>query len=259
MRPHTPIKRARIILGSMVTRLKGRRRIHLLHIAKTGGTALKHALSSLGDVGDGLELVLHSHKTRLSDIPTGDAVFFCCRDPISRYRSGFMSRQRQGQPRNLIPWSEVERFAFSRFSNPADLAEALASSDLHTRREAELAFDRIRHVNTPLGYWLRSEELLNRRKCDIVWIGLQSELDNDFRRLAEMMELPASITLPTDDVTAHRNPGTASPNISAEGEKALLRRFENDLRLFQWCLRHRQQLLATHHRALQVSSRSAPP
>lgn len=242
MRPHNPIKRAKILFRSIATRLRGRRIVHLLHVSKTGGTALKHALSGIHQVGDSLELVLHSHKTRLVDIPRGDAVFFCCRDPISRYRSGFMSRQRQGRPRNFIPWSEGERLAFTRFSNPAQLADALASHDPSLRREAEAAFGRIGHVNTPLEYWFGSESLLEQRKGDIIWIGLQNELDQDFAHLARLLALPADACLPADDVAAHRNPGKAQNPLSPEGHQTLLERFSGDARLFEWCLQHRSSL-----------------
>lgn len=241
MRTHNRLKRLKIRLQSVLNRLRGRRTVHLLHIAKTGGTALKHALSGIPKVGE-LELVLHSHKTRLVDIPRGDAVFFCCRDPISRYKSGFISRQRQGRPRNFIPWSDGERLAFSRFSDPAQLAEALASADTSLRDEAEAAFTRIGHVNTPLGYWLGSEWLLEQRKGDIVWIGLQTALDEDFAQLAKVLALPPGICLPLDDVAAHRNPSGVQSALSPTAHQALLERFREDARLFHWCLEHRAAL-----------------
>lgn len=249
MRPHNPVKRAKIVLASIATRLRGRRTLHLLHIAKTGGTALKHVLQQAQPANDTFELVLHSHKTRLTDIPRGDAVFFCCRDPISRYRSGFMSRQREGRPRNHIPWSDGERLAFTRFSDPGELAEALASEDPTIRRDAEIAFGRIGHVNTPLSYWLGSESILQQRSRDIVWIGLQADLDQDFVRLAEILGLPDGTTLPSDDVTAHRNPGRARADLSSEGHRALLERFADDAQLFEWCLRHRADLLRDARRS----------
>ncbi len=245
MRPHNPIKRAKISLRSIATRLRGRRSAHLLHIPKTGGTALKHALHEIHRLEDGLELVLHGHKTRLVDIPRGDAVFFCCRDPISRYQSGFLSRQRQGQPRNLIPWSEGEHLAFGRFTDPAELAEALASDDPQTREEAELAFNRIGHINTPLEYWLQSEAMLEQRRQDIIWIGLQSELDDDFDRLAEALGLPPGSSLPRDAVMAHRNPRKIEKPLSSAARHALSERFKSDSRLFEWCLRHRSTLMDT--------------
>ncbi len=164
---------------------------------------------------------------------------------MSRYRSGFMSRQRQGQPRNFIPWSEGERWAFTRFSDPDQLAEALASDDHEVRTQAELAFGKIGHVNTPLEYWLGSRSLLDKRRSDIVWIGLQAELDSDFPHLAKILELPAGTNLPTDNVTAHRNPDLAPITLSQHGRIALLNRFANDANLFEWCLHHRERLITS--------------
>jgi hypothetical protein len=50
------------------------RPLHFLHIGKTGGTAIKHAIGPLASIKN---LVLHPHSVRLSDIPAGERVFFC--------------------------------------------------------------------------------------------------------------------------------------------------------------------------------------
>ena len=89
--------------------------IHFLHIGKSGGTAIKHALNDAKHVESGLSFVLHPHSTRLSDIPVGDKVLFTLRDPLSRFCSGFYSRLRKGQPRYNFEWSEGESRAFSKF------------------------------------------------------------------------------------------------------------------------------------------------
>lgn len=75
--------------------------LHFVHVGKTGGTAIKQALLShrlayrhernahklpAGPYG---RIHLHKHRFRLGDVPPGDFVFFCVRDPIARFVSGF--------------------------------------------------------------------------------------------------------------------------------------------------------------------------
>ncbi|MCP3675876.1 MAG: hypothetical protein GY829_15615 [Gammaproteobacteria bacterium] len=96
------VKRFFYLLKLSIYRLSGREIIHLLHIRKTAGSALKKAL--LNDlISARYKIELHQHSFRLCDVPPGDKVIFVTRDPVSRYVSGFYSRQRMGKPRYHIP------------------------------------------------------------------------------------------------------------------------------------------------------------
>src|SRR5262245_6976386 len=114
----------------MIHRLQGRRIVHFLHIPKTGGTALIHALTGYETQGD-YELKLHDgHDFKLSQVPLGEKVVLFMRDPISRLISGFYGRLRQDLPRyDNAPWHPDEEAAFRRFRTPNELALALSSSD----------------------------------------------------------------------------------------------------------------------------------
>src|SRR5262245_41319225 len=120
--------------------------VHFLHVGKTGGTALKHALA-LTAVS---RVVLHDHTTTLAAIPPGQFVIFFLQEPLSRFVSGFYSRQRQGQPRYFSPWSEDEARAFGRFGTPSDLAAALSSASDEERAAAAAAMTSIQHVRDSL-------------------------------------------------------------------------------------------------------------
>src|SRR5205823_2768329 len=98
--------------------------VNLLHVGKTGGTAVKHALRTALHAG-GYCIRLCRHGVRLRDVPPGEKVVFFVRDPASRFVSGFYSRLRQGRPRYTSPWSRAEKAAFGRFGTPNDLAAAL--------------------------------------------------------------------------------------------------------------------------------------
>src|SRR3954469_17965151 len=100
-------------------------RAHLLHIGKTGGNALKHALCPY-NTGGSLDIVFHPHAVGLSDVPVGESVLFMLRDPVNRFVSGFNSRRRRGRPLNNAEWNRDEAAAFAAFPTANDLAEALS-------------------------------------------------------------------------------------------------------------------------------------
>ena len=102
-----------------------RERPHFLHIGKTGGAAVKHALKPVAAAG---HLMLHGHDVRLHDVAPGEQVFFFLRDPLSRFVSAFYSRQREGRPRYVVPWTPDEEAAFGRFRTANELADGLSST-----------------------------------------------------------------------------------------------------------------------------------
>lgn len=196
-----------------------RRPLHLLHIGKTGGTAVRTAL--------GKRVVVHGHDDVLPDIPAGEQVVFFVRDPVTRFVSAFYSRQRQGRPLTFHPWTEGEEKAFTTFAGPADLARALTGGD-DAAREAMAA---IRHVREPLAKWLVDEDYLRSRIDDVFFVGSQERLDDDFARLKEMLALPARLALPSDDVKAHRNPRDLDYSLDDESVKGIRTWYAGDYAL----------------------------
>ena len=111
---------------------KKKQRIHFLHIGKTGGTVVKSVLKEFLEAPE-YTLILHGHGTALEDVPKGDSVIFFLRDPVSRFISGFYSRQRKGLPRFYVEWRPLEKEVFEHFSTPNEIAVSLANehSDNH--------------------------------------------------------------------------------------------------------------------------------
>lgn len=213
------------------SRMRGRRIVHVLHIGKTGGTAIKHALRR-HRTGPDHGLVLHEHRTTLMDVPRGDQVVLFLRDPISRFVSGFYSGMRQGRPRYVVPWDEREAAAFSRFTTPNQLAVALSSEDPERRAHAEAAMRSIRHVEYGFGTWLGSEGYFRSRLPDIFFIGFQETLAADFDRLVSRLGLSARVRLPTDEVAAHRTPPDLDRTLDPVATENLRRWYADDFRLY---------------------------
>jgi len=178
---------------------------HFLHVGKTGGTAIKYALGGCLDACT-YHIILHPHSTTLMDVPVGEKFFFFLRDPLTRFISGFYSRQRRGQPRYNFPWSEGEAAAFGVFPTANLLAEALTDSDIRRRSAAEQAFGAIQHVRDVYATWFGDAQGFAARTADLLFVGFQERLDKDFEALKRVLGLPGSLRLPTDPVEAHRDP-----------------------------------------------------
>jgi hypothetical protein len=211
--------------------------VHFLHIRKTGGTAVAEAM---GPHAQEFGIVLHAHSTKLSDIPRDHRVFFFVRHPIPRFVSGFFSRLRRGRPRyNYYEWSEDEAKAFGRFAKANDLAEALSASDEETRKHAHEAMTGVAHLNSSYRDWFSGEQELKDRLDSIVLIGLQEKLSTDFEHLKRLLSLPPELSLPKDDVLAHRTPAEFDRYLTPLAERNLATWYSEDIRFYEHCVKMR--------------------
>ncbi len=208
--------------------------LHFLHIGKTGGTAIKHALAPVAVAGN---LVLHPHRARLRDVPPGEGAFFFLRNPLGRFVSAFYSRQREGRPRYVIPWSPEEAAAFGRFRIPNELANGLSSTSAALRRKAERAMQSIPHVNNRYRDWLGSPDYLQSRAADIFFIGLQERLADDFALVRSRLSLSGDVRLPEDDVGAHRNPASLDRTLDEQAVRNLTVWYGEDFAALRQCRR----------------------
>lgn len=205
----------------------------MLHIRKTGGTALKDALANCPQP-KGARLVFHGHSVRLVDIPRRDEVVFFVRDPASRFVSGFNGRLREGRPRYNVPLSPQERRSLTIFPTPEDLALGLYAEDPTTREEAHRAMREVRIVGTRLADWLGDARSLSARGDRILLIGWTETLPSDFQRLKELLGLSPECRLPTGD-SAHRAPETQARTLSDAAVANLRRWFADDEPLLSAC------------------------
>lgn len=215
--------------------------IHFLHIGKTGGTALTSVLKA-HPVTHQYAISVHFHDVRLTDIPTGEKVFFFLRDPISRFISSFYSRQRQGRPRYNFAWSAEEERAFGLFKTANDLGEALADESGERYEHAANAMQDIYHVKSSYYDWFIDDEYFISRAADVMYIGFQESLAADFIKLKSILGLPPEAELPTDDIGAHRNPANVDRHIGDIAAEALKKWYKKEYHFVQMC----KNLLAEH-------------
>lgn len=199
----TRMREARWWILAHHARLSGKRRAHFLHINKTAGSAVKESLSR-HRVTDAYVLELHNHRTRLRDVPVGDAFFFFLRHPIARFYSGFVHRLNKSRPKYHTEWSDAEAAAFHQFSSPNAIAEALSAPSPKRRVAAERGMRSIFHVQTSFYDWIESDAYFETRRADLLLIGFQETAREDFGRLVNLLGLPRSLSLVNDPTAANR-------------------------------------------------------
>lgn len=204
---------------------------HFLHIDKTGGSALSDILIPL--VSRGYNLAFHGHDFKLTNLPEGEQFYFGIRNPITRYISGFYSRQRKGQPRNNHEWSRVEKLCFKWFRSPNELAESLYSKNPITRLKALLSIKSVRHINKGYDYWFKDPNYFLKRKYDVLFILRQELLDIDFENLKKYLRIDdVRIDLPKDDISKHKNPNHLSYELSEKAMLNLNKWYKKDFELY---------------------------
>lgn len=206
-----------------------RQRVHFLHIGKTGGSAIKHALDGRQETSR-YSITLHGHEVSLREIPRGERVFFFLRDPVSRFISGFYSRRRKGQPRYFSEWSPTEEAVFEAFETPSRLACALADGDVLALR----AMTDVEHFRS-FSAWCGDLAYFQSRLHDVLFIGFQERLDADFALLKRILDLPRVATLPADDVQAHRNPANLDRTLDVRGLTAIRDWYRDDIDFVRFC------------------------
>lgn len=134
-----------------------------------------------------------------------------------------------------MPWSEDEQIAFTRFKTPNQLGLALCSSKYTERQEAHHAMNSIQHVRNPITAWLGSPGYLCQRAADVLLVGFQESLTEDFEYLKHQLGLDESVHLPHDDVTAHRNPSSCDKHLDPLAELTIRGWYQTDYELIRIC------------------------
>ncbi|MGM0648245.1 MAG: sulfotransferase family 2 domain-containing protein [Bacteroidota bacterium] len=219
----------RIRYPALLTRLrlqakiKKKTLVHFIHIGKTGGTSIKHALTPNAKTyqTDKYIIITHPHFITLKDIKPGEKFFFFLRHPVDRFVSGFYSRKRKGMPLMYNEWTPGEQQAFLHFKTPNELAEAISAKDKETRNAAIYAMQSVNHIRTSFWDWFISKNLLDQHHKDLLLVGTQDKLNEDFERLKNILELPASLKLPETKIKRHTNPKDVDKSLSEKAIKNL--------------------------------------
>ena len=218
----------------LLYKLQGKQIIHFMHVGKTGGSAVKNAIKEYL-ITDDYVIYSYSHDFTLRHVPDGDKTIFFLRDPVTRFVSGFYSRKRQGLPRQLNPWSSDEKTAFNNFDSPNQLALALSSKNLIEKEKAEHAMKSIGHVRNLYWEWFENADYLCSREPDILFIGFQETLTEDFEILKLKLNLPKNLMLSNDEKASHRTPEHMDKSLENEAIINLQKWYKDDYKVIDIC------------------------
>ena len=210
------------------------REIAFVHIGKNAGTQIMHLAQQLKPHG----LLVHklSHSKRLYDVPMAMNYFFSIRDPITRFKSGFYSRKRKGQPRIYAEWTKPEAVAFGHFEHANQLAEALFQQD-EAGYLATQAVQSILHTAMQQIEWFERIGFLDLRPP--VWIIRQENFAQDFETFLQKLGLPlkyADLSPAQDAATAHSNDYAQVPPLSDLAKENLRRWYARDFAFYDVCV-----------------------
>lgn len=224
--------------GKMVSRppqasAAGLREIAFLHIGKNAGTQIMHLAQQIR--AHGLHIHQLSHATKLYEVPERLDYFFSIRNPVSRFKSGFYSRKRKGQPRIYVEWSRAEALAFGAFEHANDLAEGLFQPGERGLLAAQ-AISAIRHTSMQQVDWFERIGFLSVRPP--VWIIRQENFEPDFDAFLARMGLGltcSSLQPAKDPAAAHRNDYSRTPELSDLAQENLRRWYARDFVFYELC------------------------
>lgn len=219
--------RARAVLHALRDRLDPRPVVHFLHVGKTGGTQFAHVAAQLDRGRAPHRFRVHPHDVRLVDLPPDAPYVFGIRDPVTRFRSGFYSRKRQGLPRARIPWTPDEARAFERFPHANDLAEALFEPGPHgddARDAIQAIAHTARHLVDP---FMGCGFLFHTRPP--VGILRQEHFADDLRALLDDLGVRATYALSEEASVAHRSAAQHTVPLSTHAVSNLRRWYVRDV------------------------------
>lgn len=210
--------------------------IHYLHIGKCAGTQVLTLAQSVNARGPKRRILKRSHDVFLKHLPPKVDYFFSIRDPLSRFRSGFYSRKRKGQPRNYFEWSADDAQAFVDFPEANDLAESLFS-DGALGAKAWAAMKSIRHVAQNQSDWFYCKGNFLKTRPPL-WILRTEHFDKDLKTLLDRVDLgvPTDGLVASDDpIDRHANDYKAIPDLSDKALENLKTWYAQDIAFYQAC------------------------
>ena len=232
----------------------------LLHIGKTGGTAVKTVLNASRKLGAGKSFTVFKHEVGLAAVAEGnlcERLMFFIREPVDRFVSAFNSRLRKGFPRHNAKWNVREEVAFAHFKTPNELAEGLSSDDPDIREVAVGSMMSIMHLRRSYEHYLGSLELLEQEKERIYLIGATETFDADFSLMRAVLGIADDIALPTDDYGAHRTPDGFERTVSDLGRRNVQDYYKTDYAIYDWCVKRREELVALRSAELAEKATTA--
>lgn len=210
-----------------------RKRVHFLKIGKNAGTEINRYIDFINSSVPDRRIVKHVHDVFLRHLPMDEDYFFSIRDPIARFRSGFYSRKRKGQPRIYSEWSKYDAVAFRDFQHANDLAEALFRKD-ELGLKACAAIKSIRHTAQNQVDWFYTCGNFAEVRPPLVIIR-QENFGEDIMALQLKMGISDPVVLAEDKIASHHNNYEGTPGLSEKAIENLRIWYSQDFEFYELC------------------------
>jgi hypothetical protein len=102
----------------------------------------------------------------------------------------------------------------------------------------------VKHVSKPLASYLGSVDYLRKHKEKIKFVYLTETFNQDFEIMKTMLAL-GEVSLPTDDVGAHRMPDEMDTSLSDKARENLACWYEKDMEIYDYCKAMHEQFVET--------------
>ncbi len=214
----------------LIAKIRKKTIIHFIHIGKTGGTAIKNALKNEKKpfVNQKYIIISHPHFIGLEHVLRNEKAFFFVRNPVDRFVSGFYSRKRKGMPHIYNEWRKEEAIAFEKFDTPNQLALGLASSNKTLRNQAQRGMKSIGHLKTSYWDWFQNTRLIDKKIDNIIFVGSQKNLNSDFEKLRDILEISKDYQLPKNETKRHKNPESLDKRLDLQSVNNIKWWYEKD-------------------------------
>lgn len=228
---------ARVSLKIKKSRAFTGKEIAFLHIGKNAGTQIQRLSEQINRAQSKHKIIIFGHGCKLVDLPKNAPYFFSVRDPVRRFKSGFYSRKRKGQPRLYNEWEHEEEIAFSDFEHANDLAEALFKGG-ELGQKAFWAMNNIGHVRSQQVDWFERAGyfLIDRQPIFII---RQEHFDTDFNSFLERLGLGITLKdlqIAKGDKAAHSFNYAGVPELSELAKSNLQLWYKRDLEFYSTCV-----------------------
>jgi len=115
------------------------------------------------------------------------------------------------------------------------LAIVISSPNIDEKDRAYSAMKCIKHVKSSYWDWFESEQYFRSRLSDIIFIGLQESLVDDFDILKLKLDLSENGELPSNDILAHRNPTNLEKALTYKAVENLKKWYNEDFKFIALC------------------------